>query len=198
MAVIDVGNGIHLAFLDSGPPSSAQTYTTLLFLHGYGWNASKPNVGPGRAHLSWVRSDIWEKVVTAAPARGVRVIAIHRRHYGDSTKFTDEELAPVTAKGPSEAATMNEFMSKRATELATFIKKLVQSADLPQQEGGQSGIVLVGWSLGNMYSIDFLARYANTISDLQAALRTHVRCYLIYGECFQADTVVEQLDLSDT
>jgi hypothetical protein len=41
-STIDVGNGVCFGFSDSGAPSGSQDYTTVLTVHGLGWNAGMP------------------------------------------------------------------------------------------------------------------------------------------------------------
>jgi pimeloyl-ACP methyl ester carboxylesterase len=125
---------------------------------------------------------IFRKAVDGAPSHGVRVIAVDRRHYGGSSPFTEAELAPLKAGDALETGAIELFMDRRAVELAKFIQGLVETDSLPKPDAQQGGIVLIGWSIGNVFGLDFLTRSARLPCELRAILSTYVCRYVIYGE----------------
>jgi pimeloyl-ACP methyl ester carboxylesterase len=200
---IVVGDGIHLACLDSGPPTpTPSAYTTVVILHGLGWSAGPSSVRsthPSAPAHHLVYLDIFRKAIDGAPSHGLRVIAVDRRHYGKSTPFTEAELAPLKADDALETGAIEPFMDQRAVEIAKFIKALVETDSLPKPDGQQGGMVLIGWSIGNVFGLDFLARSARLPCELRAILGTYVRGYVIYGEhrCAYHTKRDTQFNLSD-
>jgi pimeloyl-ACP methyl ester carboxylesterase len=118
--------------------------------------------------------------VDIAPKYGVRVIALHRRDYGGSTPFTEAEVAPIEQTTPEPAA-IDAFMTARAIELANFVQHVIESKAAVAPCDGKGGIALLGWSLGNLYGLDFLLRVRGLSDHLQASMKIFVRSFLIFG-----------------
>jgi pimeloyl-ACP methyl ester carboxylesterase len=132
---------------------------------------------------------IFRKAVDGAPSHGLRVIAVDRRHYGESTPFTEAELAPLKADDALETGAIEPFMDRRAVELAKFIQGLVETDSLPEPDAQHhhGGVILMGWSIGNVFGLDFLARSARLPSELRAVISTYVRGYVLYGDYICVD-----------
>jgi pimeloyl-ACP methyl ester carboxylesterase len=190
---IAVGDDIHLACLDSGPPPPTPgAYTTVVILHGLGWNAGPSSVRsthPSAPAHHLVCIGIFRKAVDGAHSHGLRVIAVDRRHYGESTPFTEAELAPLKAEDALETGAIEPFMDRRAVELAKLIQRLVETDSLPKPDAQHhhGGVILMGWSIGNAFGLDFLARSARLPSELRTVISTYVRGYIIYGKCLCAN-----------
>jgi hypothetical protein len=183
MTVIELTPGVHFSYTDSGPPPSEDVYTTLLVIHGYGWNASQ--CMQARYQHGWgaylLLPDTFQRVIDLAPKHGVRVITFHRRDYGDSTPFTDAEIAPIKQAIPEPGA-IDAFMTARTLELANFVSHVVESKEAVAPRDGKGGIALLGWSLGNLYGLDFLSRFHGLPDRLKAPMKAFVRSFVVFGK----------------
>jgi hypothetical protein len=84
-------------------------------------------------------------------------------------------------------------MDKRALEYASFIDKIIQLESIPAPHGEKGGAVLMGWSLGNMYAIDFLNRCSTLPWELTTVMSTYVRAYIFYGLLILLNNIFEFL-----
>jgi pimeloyl-ACP methyl ester carboxylesterase len=140
-------------------------------------------VCPLLTRLDLILVDVLAKVLPRAGAHGVRVIAFHRRDYGTSSPFTEQEISPIRPKDDPSA--VEAFMDARALEFAHLIRILIDRLNLPAAEHGHGGIAILGWSLGNMYGVDFLARATKLPQDLLAIVKKYIRSYVIFGSHFR-------------
>ena len=132
----------------------------------------------------------FRKLLPLAAAQNTRLIAVNRRDYPGSTPYSPEERAKferLAASSPDDVnarAEASEIWRDRARELYEYLEDLVQREDIPQPsygEGGEvrGGIVLVGWSLGSVWAIAFMAHAPSFRSDVQ--LSKWVRRVVLYG-----------------
>jgi pimeloyl-ACP methyl ester carboxylesterase len=154
---VAISPDVHFEILDSGAPPHSNTYSTMLVLHGWAWNAH-----------------VFVKVLDLAPSRGVRVISVQRRGYGGTSPYTELELGPL--RDPDQAAKhIDTFMFARSTEYALLIQKL--AADFALAPGSVS---LVGWSMGDMFVLDLLMRVPILAPALRDAVKTFVHTAVMY------------------
>lgn len=76
-------------------------------------------------------------------------------------------------------------MSKRAKEFATFIRHYVEENEIPKAstDNRSGGIVLMGWSAGNNFTIPLLA-YADAIEEEnRLKIEPYLRSLMIFGTC---------------
>ncbi|KAK0499098.1 hypothetical protein EDD18DRAFT_1070396, partial [Armillaria luteobubalina] len=73
--VVNSTTGVHLAYLDTGPPENTSSYTTIFAVHGMVYT-----------------NLVFQKVMGVASSNGVRFVATKHRPCLGSTLFTDEEL----------------------------------------------------------------------------------------------------------
>ncbi|TFK65662.1 hypothetical protein BDN72DRAFT_188712 [Pluteus cervinus] len=155
---INIQNNVTFAYLDGGPPSGSQ-YTTVIILHGDGFN-----------------SNVFTRLIAKAHDFGWRVIAVNRRDYAPTTLLSTAELAPLSAGYDGEVA----FFRQRGKEVGLLIEALISKHKLPAAQGNiknhQNGIVLVGWSLGCVTTHAFLANLdalpTTTLNTLQKYIHT--------------------------
>jgi hypothetical protein len=76
------------------------------------------------------------------------------------------------------------FMESRALELANFIQHVVTSKAAVAPRDGHGGISVLGWSLGNLYCLDWFSRLHTLPDDLQLTLKEYVRSLVIFGSSF--------------
>ncbi|TFK60011.1 hypothetical protein BDN72DRAFT_850897 [Pluteus cervinus] len=147
---------ISFAYLDSGPVPKHDSYTTLVFLHGMGFN-----------------SVVFDKIRFLATTNKVRIVAVNRREYAPTSPLNVAELA-VLSQGDPGAAT---YFRQRGNEIGLFLDKWIQQNHIPiARPNGDGGLSLVGWSLGTVTATAFLAHLdtlsAATLNRLSAYLHT--------------------------
>lgn len=82
-------------------------------------------------------------------------------------------------------ATQEAFLSDRGLEIAYFLVRLIKEKAIPKIDkgGGESGgIVLLGWSLGAITTLAFLANMWSYPSEIQETLKSYLRAFLVYGK----------------
>ncbi|KAJ7605125.1 Alpha/Beta hydrolase protein [Mycena polygramma] len=121
---VKLPDGIELYYTDSGAPKSS--YSTLVILHGSAFNG-----------------DGFIPVHEYASQKNLRVIALNRRDYRGSTKYTDAELEDL-------AAGRKVFQDRLALQLAWFLKYFIDHEGIPtvSREAKSGGFILMGWSFG--------------------------------------------------
>ncbi|KAF8630663.1 hypothetical protein AX15_002811 [Amanita polypyramis BW_CC] len=124
-AIAKLPDGIKITYADSGPVQNDPLYTTLVLLHG-----------------STLNSHTFEKVHSSAAKHGLRTVAIQRRHYAGSTRYTEQELDDL--KNGRQV-----FLDRLAASTVHLLKYLVEELKIPKvTHGGKGGIALLGWSMG--------------------------------------------------
>ncbi|KAK0224192.1 hypothetical protein IW262DRAFT_879465 [Armillaria fumosa] len=162
--VVNSTTGVHLAYLDTGPPSHTSSYTTIFAVHGMVYT-----------------NLIFQKVMSVASSNGVRFVAIQRRPFPGSTPFTDEELN-VTLTGGSGDEERNFEIEMRGHEIASFVDIFIQNHNLPRvsSDGNNGGVSLLGWSVGGGYVVAAIASIGTLPVDVQTRLGAYVRSMIVY------------------
>ena len=147
-------NGTQIFYYDSGKTPSGKT---LVIAHGLQFN-----------------SKTFDKMIQLAPSHDLRIIAINRRSYRNSTPLSQEETAGIDKAEPTEED-YRSFMAKRAKEFARLIVWLVGN------EGVTGSIALAAWSLGNQTLSSLLAE-ADTLAEKERLIiEKHLRAIIFYG-----------------
>jgi pimeloyl-ACP methyl ester carboxylesterase len=156
--------GVELAYLDSGAPADASSYTTIFAVHGMIFT-----------------NLIFQKVLNVARSNGVRFVAIQRRPFPGSTPFTAEELNVVLTGGSSEAD-RDAQIAARGHEIASFVDAFIQKFKLPplSDDGKIGGVALLGWSVGGAFPVAAVASSGTLPTDVQARLSSYVRSLIVY------------------
>ena len=112
--------------------------------------------------------------------KGVRFVAINRRGYKGSTRFTDADKAVVTSGTNEEKA---DWLRARGSEIAHFVDGFIQREKLPpiSPDGKRGGVALVGWSLGVLFTTAAIAHVAAFSPQVQERLSTHLLVHLMQG-----------------
>ncbi|THH03632.1 hypothetical protein EW145_g6133 [Phellinidium pouzarii] len=148
-------SGIQLAYIDSGPPC-ADTYTTLVLVHGHSYSA-----------LNFSR--VQERCSTC----NIRVIALNRRDYVGSTPFTPNELALLYSKDEEK---QKQFLHDRGLEIARFLVWVIDELKIPEGR-----LALAGWSLGSITTLAFLRHLPSYPEDIISKLTPYLKTFFIYG-----------------
>ncbi|KAJ7982984.1 Alpha/Beta hydrolase protein [Mycena polygramma] len=149
-------NGIQFFFTDSGPLSSVKDYTTYIIVHGHTYHGG-----------------VFQRLLPLAAARSVRLICINRREYPGSTPHTAEELRVYAQGSDEERATL---LSVAGINLALCVNEIIQQCDLPSA----GGVALVGWSLGNSFTLAAMASITSLPSSPRARLQAFVKTIIIW------------------
>lgn len=181
-------SGTHFAYIDSGTPSGSETYTTLVCVHGYTYNARESSppliLRSPTTHHPWLSIEIFSRLLPLAQSHNLRVIAFNRRDYAGSTPFSSAELAAITRADGSEHV---DFLRARGLEVARFLLWVIREKKIPQAsadaDGARGGLALLGWSLGNVTTMAFLRHLRSFPSDIVDALAPYLRTFFIYGKC---------------
>ncbi|KIK69422.1 hypothetical protein GYMLUDRAFT_647231 [Collybiopsis luxurians FD-317 M1] len=158
-----LSDGIELSFTDIGAPSDSNNYTTVVALHGGGFNAYQ-----------------FRKVHSYVHALNLRTILLHRRNYAGSTPYTTAELQELEQGN-------REFWERLSAQLAEFLGMFIEREKVPplreQLDGTRSGgIAILGWSLGNTTVLSFLATARSPLisDELSTLLKTYIRNCVLY------------------
>ena len=179
-STLNVGNGTELGYIDSGAPGTS-TYTTIFAIHGMGYYSRKytPATSPQTCMLT-PRTAVFEKVLEKATSHNTRFVAITRRDYNGSTAYSTSDLSDLQ-NGPETAQT--SFFQARGLELATFIETFISKNDIPapSSDGKTGGIGVLGWSLGNTFTVSLLANIESYPNSTQTTLAKYLRAAIFQG-----------------
>lgn len=114
-----------------------------------------------------------------APAAGLRVVAINRRNYAGSTPFSQEDLTVIHNGTDTQK---EEFLKARGLEILNFMDIFVQQNDVPTiLDDGKGGIALLGWSLGNSFTLAAISHFDSLPTDAQSRLASRMRSLIMQG-----------------
>jgi pimeloyl-ACP methyl ester carboxylesterase len=162
--LLKLPDGIEIFYNDSGPVPGSEDYTTLVTLHGSGFN------GEG-----------FQPMINCAHSKNFRVINWNRRHYRGTTPYSEEELDDLK-KG------CKAFFDKHAAQIAWFLAHLVQVEQVPKPdpEAKTGGIVVMGWSFGNATSLTILSDPNAIEKSVYETIEPYLRSVFLYDPPFIA------------
>ncbi|KAG1726060.1 uncharacterized protein EDB91DRAFT_1229168 [Suillus paluster] len=150
-----IGDDVSYYYFDSGAVPG-NTYTTLVFIHGMGFNGG-----------------VFRKLFPLAAAHRLRIVSLYRRDYDPTTSFRDADLAGLTS-GTAEG--QEGFFRSQAIEIATFLVTFARQQNISPAQGTSGGIALIGWSLGSLFTHAVVAYLdalpSDVLSDLEKYLHT--------------------------
>ncbi|KIY72231.1 hypothetical protein CYLTODRAFT_486452 [Cylindrobasidium torrendii FP15055 ss-10] len=112
--VVDADKGLYMGYIDSGPPPSrSSSYQTIIAVHGIVFGHR-----------------IFERCIAAAPAHGVRFVALSRRGFPGSSPLALSELQ----KG--------DALHTLGKEICTFVDVFTTQGNI------RANVTLFGWSFG--------------------------------------------------
>ncbi|KAH7912848.1 hypothetical protein BJ138DRAFT_1111960 [Hygrophoropsis aurantiaca] len=171
---VTLDSNVQYCYEDSGVPN-CDIYTTLVFIHGLGFNAA-----------------IFKKLVSLAVRHECRVISLYRRDYAPSTPFTETEISPCRTGGDQE-----DFLRLRGVEIAKFLLAFIRANNIPQASGpsGEGGIVVIGWSLGAMHVHAMLAFLDALTKEAVAELERYLRTIIFHGQVHRQNSSTAAMGL---
>ena len=102
------------------------------------------------------------------------MICLSRREYEGSSPYTDEELKAMNHGSEEEQA---KFLHEQGVLIALFVDGIIQTLSLPKA----GGVTIVGWSLGNIFTIALRTCIGDLPVDIQERLRSYTRCFIYLG-----------------
>ncbi|KAF8509059.1 hypothetical protein BU17DRAFT_99234 [Hysterangium stoloniferum] len=155
--------GTQLFYCDTGPLPNP-TYVTLFLIHGHTFY-----------------SPIFKRLLPTAPKRNIRLVLITRRDYPGSTPYSLEDLQFIRRANVDMRI---DFLKHRTREIASFMDKFIRENSIPKAspDKSQGGVVLAGWSMGNVQglAVPGLARFLPR--ELVRSLEPYLKSYIMY-EC---------------
>lgn len=164
MPSLSVGNDIVLNYIDSGAIENVE-YTTFVIIHGHTFHTG-----------------VFKKLIPFASSKSLRVICVSRREYEGSTPYSANELKAVHQGSESSDVERAKFLQQEGVLLALFVDRLIQTLALPKK----GGVVVCGWSLGNLFSIAMRASIDNLPDDTKQRLKAYSRGFVVFDPPCQA------------
>ncbi|KAJ3871571.1 hypothetical protein F5051DRAFT_457042 [Lentinula edodes] len=155
MPTYTLSNNVQFFYEDTGAPG-AQEYTTFFVVHGHTYH-----------------SGLFKKLLQVAHSHSHRMIAVNRREYAGSTPYSEAELK-VFAEGPDEERF--KLLITEGANLALLLDGLIDSLSLPKN----GDIAIVGWSLGNIFTIPLLASINTLPPQVRDRLGLHVKRTILW------------------
>jgi len=137
VAPVNRNGDVVLYYEDSGAPDTHNTYVTVILIHG-----------------AVFHSGSFRRMVPYAAKNNLRFIAVNERDYPGSSPFSSEELAAMSNPDKAEQA---RALQKQAEEIAEFMVHIIKKYDIPAASSSGGGLALLGWSLGSLLPLAFLA-----------------------------------------
>ncbi|EKM76772.1 hypothetical protein AGABI1DRAFT_115646 [Agaricus bisporus var. burnettii JB137-S8] len=131
LSVAKLANGVEMAYLDSGPVPDSNDFVTIVWVHGFLFNAYSI-----------------ERLLPFAHQCNIRLIIVMRRDYPGSSRYTDEEMVLAT-ENPEL------FFSRAGVLYLQFMHHILKNTSVckPTMDRSKGGICLAGWSLGNSFAM---------------------------------------------
>jgi pimeloyl-ACP methyl ester carboxylesterase len=148
LIVANISDTVHLAYLDSGPVPNSNDFVTIIWIHGFLFNACTNYSFSVVLELTTLYSDNMERLLPFAHKYNIRLILVMRRDYPGSSPFTDEDKAL--------AAENRELFFKTTGALyLQFMHHILKNTYVCKatEDRSKGGICLAAWSLGNGFAM---------------------------------------------
>jgi ABC-type Co2+ transport system permease subunit len=105
------------------------------------------------------------------------MVCLNRRDYPGSTAYTHAELKTLSEGDADE-------LQARGVELAHVLVALIDTLSLPMPtaDGKEGGLGLMGWSLGNLFTVGAIASVSALQPQVQFQLKSYLRKLILLGE----------------
>ena len=123
-----------------------------------------------------------------ASSHALRIVCLSRREYEGSTPYSTDELKAIHQGPDTERA---NFLQDQGVLIALFVDKLIQTLSLPKK----GGVIVGGWSLGNVFTIAMRASLNYLPDDTRQRLKAYTRGFIIFGPslCFFLTTMLNHI-----
>ncbi|KAJ7755230.1 hypothetical protein B0H16DRAFT_1541473 [Mycena metata] len=159
MPTVTIPNtSLQFFYTDTGAPA-AEEYTTYIIVHGHSYHAA-----------------VFQRLSPLAKERDVRLICVNRREYPGSTPHTAQELRVYASGSHEERATL---LREEGVNLAICAAEIIQKYAL-------SSVTLVGWSLGNTFTMAVMASIMSLPVQTQLQMQASVKGVIIWDAPIEA------------
>ena len=117
---------------------------------------------------------VFKQILPLASTFALRIICLSRREYEGSTPYSEDELKTIHDGSEAERA---DFFRNEGTLIALFVDEIIQSLSLPKK----GGVTVVGWSLGNLYTIAMRASINDLPDNTKQRLKEYTRGFVVLG-----------------
>ncbi len=128
-------------------------------------------------------------MIDLAASKGVRFVALNRRHFPGTTPLSSEELV-ITQTGGTDDSQREALVEARAHEIALFIDVFIQKFNLPSISSG-GGVALLGWSLGATFALIVISSVDTLPEDVRRRLNDYMRSLILYGTSLLFRTITQ-------
>ncbi|KAJ7156545.1 hypothetical protein C8R43DRAFT_883852 [Mycena crocata] len=155
---VKLPDGIELLYTDSAAPPESANYTTLVVLHGSGFNGDSMISLHEHAHKNNLRVILW-----------------NRREYRGSTKYTDDELDNLKAG-------RKIHQDRLALQTAWFFEYFIRHEHIPKLSPDRKtgGFILMGWSFGNATTLALLSDPTVIDKPLYETIEPYIMSLVLY------------------
>ncbi|KAJ3553764.1 hypothetical protein NM688_g3445 [Phlebia brevispora] len=157
-------DGALMYYEDSGVPPGSEDYVTVVLIHGLVLHGAT-----------------FYPTFPYAKSRGLRFIAPNLRDYPNSTPYTPSEFENLCS---ADVETQKLAVRSLGLELAAFLKYIVDAESLPPKRGAdgqvKGGLVLLSWSMGNLWSLSMFGNASALEDETRAVLRRYLRTYIMH------------------
>ncbi|PBK96218.1 hypothetical protein ARMGADRAFT_858292, partial [Armillaria gallica] len=158
--IVSASAGVEPSYIDSGAPAQA-SYITIFAIHGRIFT-----------------KEILQRVIDLAPSKGVRFVALNRRHFLGTTPLSAEELS-ITQTGGTDDSQREALIEARGYEITLFVDIFIQKFNLPSISSS-GGVALLGWSLGATFAPIVISSVDSLPEDVRCRLSDYMRSLILY------------------
>ena len=118
----------------------------------------------------------FEKIHSFAAKYGVRTVAVQRKDYAGSTRYTDQELDDLRNG-------RQVFLDQLAVVIGHFLKYVIEGLRIPKvDQDGKGGIALLGWSIGTSTALTIFNDLNVVLPELHDFLAPYLKNLILYGQ----------------
>lgn len=120
---------------------------------------------------------VFKQILPFATSKSVRMVCLNRRDYPGTTLYSSFELKALSEGDANE-------LEARGVELALFLDALIDILSLPgpSVEGNEGGLAIMGWSMGNLFTLAMVASVSSLQSQVQTRLQSYLRKLIVFGK----------------
>ena len=109
------------------------------------------------------------------------MVCLNRRDYDGTTLYSPAELKVLSQGDESDHAL---FLETRGVEIASFLDGLIDALSLPgpTDDGKEGGLALMGWSMGNIFTLSTVASVSLLQPQVQTRLQSYLRKLIMFGK----------------
>ncbi len=121
--------------------------------------------------------DGFEQLLPLAPKFNFRLVALQRKDYSGSSRYTAAELATLTRN-------TRVFFESAGLTLAQFVHYIIQNTTVCElsEDRSKGGIAIVGWSLGVTHAMAMFTERVKREDSIYSTIAPYVSTFVVYGK----------------